>query len=469
VDAAGRVYASLPTPLQHLATAAYGLRTRRLRRSGVYRATRASLAASERWDAARLAELQDQRLRESVQHAFRATRYWPALGRRLGIDPRSIRGVGDLARLPLLEKHTLVEQAAELRAEGLPDTSLYFTSGTSGTTLAVPIDAASRQRNYAFFSRALAWAGVEDGTSATFAGRPVVPARHSRPRSVWRWNPAMRNRLFSSYHIGEANAAAYSRALASWAPDYIDSYPSAIAALAGLFRELSLPACRPRAIVTSSETLLEAQRALIEEVFEARCFDQYGCTEQAAYVSQCESAAYHVHPEYGIVEILDERGTPAPAGVAGEIVCTSFTNDAFPLLRYRVGDSAAFGAGSCACGRAFPVIEQLCGRLDDLVVTPDGRRVGRLDPVFKGRRTIREAQIVQESPSELVVRVVPGPGYRDADAEAVVEELAARLGPAMRITIERVVSIERSGSGKFRAVINRAHGAGRDLPGGPHG
>jgi hypothetical protein len=94
--------------------------------------------------------------------------------------------------------------------------------------------------------------------------------------------------------------------------------------------------------------------------------------------------------------------------------------------------------------------------------------VGRLDPVFKGRRTIREAQIVQESPHELVVRLVPGPGYQDADGQAVAEELAARLGREMRIAIERVASIERSASGKFRAVISRCSGGAPQPPGAPH-
>lgn len=454
-SSAGRVYASLPTPLQHLATAAYGVRVQRLRRGGAFGATRRELATSERWSSDQLAELQERRLRETVQHAFRTTRYWPELGRRLGIDAQQIRSVGDLRQLPLLDKATVAARSEDLSAVGVPDTAIYYTSGTSGTTLAVPIDAASRQRNYAFFARALAWAGVEDGRSATFAGRPVVPSGVAHPRSVWRWNPAMRNRLFSAYHLSEANAPAYSRALVAFGPDYLDSYPSAVAALAGLFRDLRLPAPRPRAIITSSETLLDEQRTTIAEVFGAPCFDQYGCTEQSIYVSQCEAGTYHVHPEYGIVEILDERGEPARAGVPGEVVCTSFCNDAFPLLRYRIGDVAAFGASTCACGRSFPVIEQLCGRLDDLIVTADGRRVGRLDPVFKGRRSIREAQIVQEGARDLVVRLVPGPGYSEADGAAVAQELRARLGAEMRIAIRPVASIERSASGKFRAVINR--------------
>ena len=136
-------------------------------------------------------------------------------------------------------------------------------------------------------------------------------------------------------------------------------------------------------------------------------------------------------------------------------MCTSFTNDAFPLLRYRLGDVVVLGEEGCPCGRRFPVVDRIVGRLDDVLVTPDGRRVGRLDPVFKGRRTIREAQVVQETESGVRVRIVPGPDYTDEDGLAVVRELEARLGTEMRIVVERVEGIERTAGGKFRAVVNR--------------
>ena len=448
------MYARLPVAAQHLATAAYGLQMRRVRYGKVFEQTRRRLAISERLSSAELADLQTRELRRTVLHAASRTPYYRQVFRDLRLTPEKIRTPKDLVRLPVIDKATILAHAEGFHAEGVARVRTYFTSGTSGTTLAVPIDDGSRQRNYAFFKRALSWAGVEDGRSVTFAGRPVVPAGWSRPATVWRWNPAMRNRLFSSYHLSPANAAAYSRALCAYMPDYIDSYPSSIALLASLLRDAGLPAPRVRAVVTSAETLTQPQRDLIEEVFGARCFDQYGCTEQSVFATQCEEGTYHLHPEYGIVEILRD-GEPARPGEPGEIVCTSFTNDAFPLLRYRLGDVVVLGEEGCPCGRRFPVLERIVGRLDDVLVTPDGRRVGRLDPVFKGRRTIREAQVVQETESDVRVRVVPGPDYTDEDGLAVVMELEARLGTAMRIVVERVEEIERTAGGKFRAVVNR--------------
>jgi phenylacetate-coenzyme A ligase PaaK-like adenylate-forming protein len=457
--AGASVYARVPVAVQHLLTATYGLRMRRIRYGRVFAETRRWLAVTEGSSRAEVEQLQSQALQRTVNHAVARTAYYRDLFGELRLTADMIRTPRDLLRIPVIDKETVLARADELRAEGVATVRTYFTSGTSGTTLAVPIDDSSRQRNYAFFARALAWAGVENGRSATFAGRPIVPGTWSRPGTVWRWNPAMRNRLFSSYHLSPANAAAYSRALCRYAPDYIDSYPSSVALLASLLSEARLRAPRPKAIITSAETLTTRQRELIEEVFGARCYDQYGCTEQSVFASQCEHATYHVHPEYGIVEILRENGDPAQPGETGEIVCTSFTNDAFPLLRYRLGDVAVLGEGRCPCGREFPTLDRILGRLDDVLVTPDGRRVGRLDPAFKGRRTIREAQVVQESEAKVTVRIVPGSDYRDEDGLAVVKELEARLGSEMEIVVERVPSIKRTGRGKLRAVVNRSRHA----------
>ena len=155
VATASRLYESLPTGLQHLAVAAYGVRTRYIRQRRVYRATRRALARSERFDSGELAELQAGELRRTVQHAARTTRYYRDLFRRLGVDPDEIRTPEDLRLLPTLDKQTVLERSEDLRARGVRATRIYHASGTSGTPLAVPIDDHSRQRSFAFFARAL--------------------------------------------------------------------------------------------------------------------------------------------------------------------------------------------------------------------------------------------------------------------------------------------------------------------------
>ena len=92
-----------------------------------------------------------------------------------------------------------------------------------------------------------------------------------------------------------------------------------------------------------------------------------------------------------MVEVL-EAGAPVPAGTVGDLVCTGLLNADMPLVRYRVGDRGALAPADegCRCGRTLPTLATVEGRVDDVLLTPDGRRIGRLDPVFKADLPVRE-------------------------------------------------------------------------------
>jgi phenylacetate-CoA ligase len=94
--------------------------------------------------------------------------------------------------------------------------------------------------------------------------------------------------------------------------------------------------------------------------------------------------------------------------------------------------------------------------MDDIIVTPDGRHVGRLDPVFKGipERVINEAQIAQIARDRVVMRYVPGEAFDIGALDTIQAELESRLGPLVRVEMKRVGHIPRTSSGKFRAVVS---------------
>jgi phenylacetate-CoA ligase len=284
-----------------------------------------------------------------------------------------------------------------------------------------------------------------------FAGRLLMPPNPKRP-VYWRWNWAANTVLFSSYHLSPDTMPLYAGALERFQPDLIDTYPSSLVPLARFLDREGRTTIRPRAIITSSETLLPQDRALIERAFRCRVYDHYGAAEMAAFISQCERGCYHVNPEFGIVEVVvGER--PALPGETGEMVATSFVNPVMPLIRYVTGDLAVAGQGECGCGRAFPVVDRVIGRADDVVVTPDGRRVGRLDPVFKAIDNVYETRIVQDAADHLRVEVVPTVGFAAAERERLVAELRARVGPSMGIEVVEVVAIPRTARGKLQTVV----------------
>jgi len=92
------------------------------------------------------------------------------------------------------------------------------------------------------------------------------------------------------------------------------------------------------------------------------------------------------------------------------------------------------------------------GRIEDYVVTPEGRLVGRMDHVFKGHFDVVEAQIIQTTRGALTVRVVPSSSFDEGSAAALRRDFWSLLGSSMEIEIEVVDRIEREANGKFRAV-----------------
>src|SRR5205809_7496123 len=146
---------------------------------------------------------------------------------------------------------------------------------------------------------------------ATFAGRTVVPASQARP-PFWRVNAAANSWLFSSYHISAATLGSYVDALRRVQPELIDSYPSSLEPIARYLLERGIEDIRPRAIITSSETLTSEARRLLARAFGCRVFDHYGGGEMLALRTQCERGAYHPHAECGPVEVLGDGRPAAP-------------------------------------------------------------------------------------------------------------------------------------------------------------
>jgi phenylacetate-CoA ligase len=448
---ATRAYFAAPVWLQNVMISAYGLRLRRLRYGRVQREALAALCTSQ-WLPRE--ELQALQLRELNRVIALARETVPLYAGR-GLPDRPLSRLEEIRRLPLLTKEELQQPAAMItssRSRGVRLEEVH-TGGTTGKPLTIYCDRGTLQRNYAFFARFREWAGVQpDARVATFAGRTLVPPTQESP-PYWRRNAAANSLLFSSYHISPRTVEAYVKALEAFRPALIDSYPSSLEPIARHILNRGGTSHRPAAIITSSETLIPEVRELIERAFSTRIFDHYGAAEMAALVTQCEAGSYHVNSEFGIIEVLRD-GQPVGPGESGDLVATGFINPVMPLIRYATGDTAVQGDGTCRCGRALPTLLGLEGRRDDVLITPDGRRIGRLDPIFKAVSSLHETRIVQDAPDHVRVEMVLHDDLPAEDAASLRRELANRLGPLMRVDLVRVSQLPRTARGKLRSVVN---------------
>jgi len=447
------VYHRLPYTGRCLAASLRGLQLRWWRYDATTPRQVEEAVARESWSAEAWRRWRDDALAALLRRAAARVPYYRELWRGRGGDP------GDLGSWPVLTKEQVRRDPLAFLADDRPGRMFpEHTSGSTGTPLRLWW---SRRASVAWYAlqeaRVRGWNGVARGESwAILGGQLVAPAARRRP-PFWVWNAALRQLYLSSYHLEPRHAAAYLEALERHRVRYLVGYPSAMAALAALAAEQGLEAPPLAVAIANAEPLYERQRALIAGVFRCPVRDTYGTAELVAGASECGAGRLHLWPEVGVTEILaDDEDVRAADGEPGRLIATGLLNADMPLVRYEVGDRAALAPAdaSCPCGRTLPLVASLEGRLDDVVVTPEGRRVGRLDPVFKADLPIREAQIVQTSPERVALRVVPAPGYGPAVAADLARRLGARLGPSMEVAVEEVERLPRGGAGKLRGVVS---------------
>lgn len=443
---------------QNIAISIYGIWIQFVRFGGDYKNVASNVEQLGKTITTRdqLEKYRNGKLNEFVSYAYRHSPYYKRVFDDIKVSPENILTKEDLACLPILEKEPLRSGVIDIvsKDRSLGKLLKVKTTGTTGTPLSIYSDKAARRLNYAFYSRFLKNSGINlHAKRATFGGRIFVPSWQTKP-PFWRLNYFQSNLLFSSYHLADKNIPFYIKKLKSFKPAYIDSYPSSLFTIAQYAKDhnISLSGIT-KAITTSAETLFSEQRAIIEEAFEVPIFDQYGAAEMCIFSAQCREGVYHLHEDYGVVEFIREDGSSALPGEDAEIVCTGFVNKAFPLIRYRIGDRGVYSDETCACGSPFPVLTELLGRIDDVILTPDGRRVGRLSPVVKGF-PVKEVQYIQHCINELEVLVVKAEGYSSKVEKLLEQELRKRLGQDICLKFIYVDRINRGKGAKLKSIIS---------------
>jgi phenylacetate-CoA ligase len=330
------------------------------------------------------------------------------------------------------------------------------TSGTSGKPLELWLSRQAVAAWYALFeARCRRWYGLTRHQRwAILGGHLVAPVSQTKP-PFWVWNAGLNQLYLSVFHLSPVFAPAYIDAIRKARVRYIVGYPSALDALAESILRMRVTDLDLAAVITNAEPLLGGQREHIEAAFRCPVRETYGMSEIVAAANQCEHGSMHLWPEAGVLE-LTEGGQPVPRGTPGELLSTGLVNPDMPLIRYRTADRCVLGAESpgCPCGRGLPLLGAIEGRSDDIIYTRDGRRVGRLDPIFKASLPIQEAQVIQEALDRIRVVYVPDTGFDTRSRQSLVRLVRDRLGD-VEIVLESSQRIPRGANGKFCAVLCR--------------
>lgn len=310
----------------------------------------------------------------------------------------------------------------------------------------------------AFRWRQRFWAGIKfKDWGAYFAGHPIVPITQKKP-PFWRIDCSEKRVLFSSYHMGWNTLNYYVNELIKLKPAFIQGYPSSLYLLAVYLMKNNVNEIHPKAIIVSSETLFDHQREVIEKAFNSKVFNYYGNAESVAAIGECRYGSLHIWMDYGIVEIINKNGDDAKPGEGGVIIATGLNNKAMPFIRYKTDDIAILSEKrNCPCGCKFPIVDSIIGRVDDCILTPDSRYIGRLDHIFKDVKGVVEAQLIQTRLGSVTLKIIRDDNFTTRDLQKICKKFHNRVGESTSLKIEYVDEIPRLPNGKFKFVISQLY------------
>jgi phenylacetate-CoA ligase len=408
------------------------------------------------------------RLKSLLDHAFAHTRFYRDRFDSLGITPADIRSRQDFERLPLLTKDDIRAHRDEMVADNIPRELLFpkKTSGSTGVSLSFFVDEDSLQWKRGCTLRHDEWTGWRLGER--------IGAVWGNPEYKKSWRGHVRNALLEraiyldTLRMDEEAMTDFHAEIRRKRPTLLFGHAHSLYLFALFVQQNDLSPIRPKGIISTAMVLHDFERALVEEVFGCKVTNRYGCEEVSLIACECDAHhGLHVNMDTLDFECLRD-GKPAPAGETGAVVVTDLTNRGMPFIRYLVGDTARMAAKPCSCGRTYPLIESLEGRIADYVRTPEGEYISGISltenfaMVLEG---VKQMQIVQDELDHLLFRVVQGAGDQDVALRADINRLVQeRFGSSMRHDVEYVDSIQSETSGKYRFCVSKLDGAGVFAP-----
>ena len=412
---------------------------------------------------AQMRDLQDEKLRRLVRHCYRNVPFYRARMQEAKLRPEDIRGQDDLHKLGFvtkddIRKHLYFDIMSENHDKN--DVLKITTSGSTGEPFVCYADRAQLEVRWAATLRAQEWTGYKFGD-------PTVRLWHQTlgmsKDQVFKehLDAFLSNRTFIPvFELSDANLARMVRTIAGVKPVLMDGYAEALDFLAHYVKSVGSLDVRPRAIMSSAQTLPLPSRKVIEEAFGCKVFDKYGSREFSGIAYECEAHdGHHVVSEAYIVEVLKD-GRPAAPGEVGEVVITDLNNFCMPFVRYRIGDLAEAGDphAACRCGRGAPRIGAIQGRVQSIILGTDGRY---LPGTFFAHYlkefdyAIQRFQVVQEQPGAITFKIVKGGRFSNDVLDEVLATFRTHLGEKIRVDVEFVDSLALIRTGKHVASVSK--------------
>ena len=412
-------------------------------------------------------KLQDERLVKQVRHVWDNVPYYRKKMEEKGLTPDDIRSVDDLHKLPFLSKADLREAYPYgLVAVPLKDcVRIQSTSGTTGKRVV----AFYTQEDISLWEDCCARAIVAAG------GSNEDVCQVSYGYGLFTGGPGLNG---GSHKVGcltiptsSGNTERQIMFIQDLNATILCCTPSYAAYIGETMKEMGLtPDQIPlKAGIFGAEAWSEEMRQDIEKTLGIKAYDIYGLTELSGpgVAFECSAqSGMHINEDHFIPEIIDpDTGEVLPDGQQGELVFTSITKKAFPLLRYRTRDVCVLTREKCSCGRTHVKMRKPQGRTDDMLIIrgvnvfPSQIETVLLNLGYPANYQIIVDRVNHTDTLDVQVEMTAemftdNLGEINRRQKELVDSLRAMLGLTAKVTLVAPKSIVRS-EGKAVRVIDR--------------
>ena len=411
-------------------------------------------------------KLQNERLVKQVQHVWDNVPYYRKKMEEKGVTPADIQGIDDLHKLPFLTKADL-RDAYPYGLMGKPLRDCVRIQSTSGTT-GRRVVAFYTQHDIDLWEDCCARAIVAAGGTK----EDVVQVCYGY--GLFTGGPGLNG---GSHKVGcltlpmsSGNTERQLQFMTDLESTILCCTPSYAAYLAESVHEAGLrDKIKLKAGIFGAEAWSEEMRRDIEKNLGIKAYDIYGLTETSGpgVSFECEEqTGMHINEDHFIAEIIDPNtGEVLPEGSKGELVFTSITKEAFPLLRYRTRDICVLSRKKCSCGRTHVKMSKPMGRSDDMLIIkgvkvfPSQIEAVLLEQGYQANYQIVVDRVNHSDTLEVMVEMTPE-NFSDSLAKigemekSLVAALKAMLGIYAKVKLVAPKTIARS-EGKAVRIIDK--------------
>jgi phenylacetate-CoA ligase len=407
-----------------------------------------------------LLDIQFAKIKALLHHAYEHVPFYQRTFQNMGATPHDIDSLEDYSRLPMIDKDTIRTNKDDMVArDHVGRTMSKATGGSTGQPLQFEYTRTSYEWRTATRMRGYEWGGCYEGEKVgliwgTAIGEPPLKQRAKE----WLHHALLRQKYFNAFLFDDRVIDDVCRQLKRFAPEVIVAYTTPMYNFAVSLRDRGIDPPRFRSVITAAEKVQRYQREVIEDAFGCKVFNSYGSREFMLIASECDAHnGLHVNAENLCVEIVHDNPRLDPGG-PGELVVTDLHNYGMPFLRYKIGDLGVPSTTNvCGCGRGLPMIDDVEGRLLDMILTPEGRMVpGEFFPhLVKEFSEIKKFQVVQNERDRLVIKIEQESEFSGPPLERFKDEIQKVVGASITLDVQFVDEIPLTATGKYRVTISK--------------